>query len=604
MQSILDVFSGFFTLFGPGVGLVAGIAVVTYIIYILFPNRVKKACTYVWRSFRTFSSWCEYLFVAHDIEAKVNSFAAYLSTQAADVDPVTVKVRFVKHGELPDDFMRSGDLIIRMRRSDAQDDNLVRAAEVYVRRMLLPDIRTRLSDTQASALDLFVTERLLAEADPHARTRYYSEVVTPAAARHSGVAQLLRQFDSIDFAGLFYPVMLQELSFSGTGPIGPSEMPVFRNEVNRFTGYLTSASQREQGDDSTPLDFSGQFFRCCITIIGKRAKAETGDVGPYLDWLDSLVTQYDTVYLISPSRHKAIYVAVLESVGSRGLFDVYFRSSLVTRIRAGSTWRSRDAQLAVLRNRMRIPRLRPVAQSMLEVAPSARAAAQVQSWQAGEAGARLFVDEYEAAERIYGHMIDVEPRQASHYFGRARARIGAGDLEGAGSDAARFEELNPKDPSISTLREELASGRLSDKTRSWPWLLTVLNEAISTGDVDLSRKVYEKARSHKPFNPTFTALYECALHILAHDYHQAWKTLETIDAVYGNQVPVIHAVLAVACCPSEEASRYRNGLGRALADSRFSFRGSLVEALWAGLGHHDDRPLALESAVVAVRAAG
>jgi hypothetical protein len=286
-------------------------------------------------------------------------YAAKLAAQTPGADIVAVDLEFIKDGKPPEAFYRDGDLIIRMQDSGHKDENLMRAAEMYVSEILLPRSKAHMSGPQQRSLDIFVTEDLLKEESPPAHALYTSKVLAPAIESNERIGGLLKDYDLIHYAGYFYPILLQELAFLSEQRITKKDLNEFRSEVYELIEFFGRLARREEGSDAAELSFLGHYSRCNITIVAKAEKAEEGLVGPWVKWLKSNAGRFDTVYLIARTRHVALMEAVAAAAESDGIYKVFGTRSYRARTRRYDRWVVREASVTVLRNPQSIAKYMP-----------------------------------------------------------------------------------------------------------------------------------------------------------------------------------------------------------------------------------------------------
>jgi hypothetical protein len=349
--------------YGPGVVLVLIIFAILVVAFVYLAARnealaMRIAAPFA-RSFSWASKWLEYKAVEWDVEGRINAYAAKLAAQTPGADIVAVDLEFIKDGKPPEAFYRDGDLIIRMQDSGHKDENLMRAAEMYVSEILLPRSKAHMSGPQQRSLDLFVTEDLLKEESPAAHTMYTSKVLAPAIASSDRIGGLLKDYDLIHYAGYFYPILLQELAFLSEQRVTRKDLNEFRSEVYNLIEFFGALARREEGSDTGGLSFLGHYSRCNITIVAKAEKAEQGLIGPWMKWLKSNAGRFDTVYLIARTRHVDLMEAVAAEAESAGIYKVFGTRSYRARTRRNDRWIVREATVTVLRNPQSIAKYMP-----------------------------------------------------------------------------------------------------------------------------------------------------------------------------------------------------------------------------------------------------
>lgn len=348
-----------------GPGLVLGLAILVGLVaawvYLAARNEAlaMRLAAPIARGFSWAGHWFEYKAVEWDVEGRINDYAVRLAEQTPGVDVVGVDLQFITDGQPPESFFNDGDLIIRMHDSGQKDQNLMRAAEMYVSEILLPRSKAHMSVSQQRSLDLFVTEDLLKEESATAHALYTSKVLTPAITMSDKIGNLLKEYDLIHYAGYFYPLLLQELAFLAEQRVTKKDLNAFRAEVYDLVEFFGKLARREEGSEDGDLSFLGNYSRCNITIVAKAEKADQGRIGPWVNWLKDNAGRFDTVYLVARSRHVGLMEAVAATVESSGTYKVFGTRSYRARTRRGGRWTVREATVTVLRNPHSIAKYMP-----------------------------------------------------------------------------------------------------------------------------------------------------------------------------------------------------------------------------------------------------
>jgi len=121
------------------------------------------------------------------------------------------KEGFLKAAE----FFKANRLIIRMRQHIDQDKNFVNATMTFISRAFLTKAKKYLSPTQRESLDLFVGRKLFEKEKPHIVDKFFEDYFSPRALTSDKIMELLEKYEIIDKVGLFFPVLVQELTFLG-----------------------------------------------------------------------------------------------------------------------------------------------------------------------------------------------------------------------------------------------------------------------------------------------------------------------------------------------------------------------------------------------------
>lgn len=310
-------------------GLAGGLVVL--IVVFLYPEKVEKWAVLFYRLASYLFNVGEKRIVAHDIQGRVNDFSKRLAGNLPGTTPIGVKVEWVTEDETPESFFGKDRVVIRMRQHRDQDKNFVYAGMAFISTTVLPRCKKYLSRTQKEAIDLHVARRLLEAEKPAVIDRFVEEFFSERAISNARLMELLEKYNIIDTAGLFFPVLAQELRFLGQKVFyGPKKQGVIQ-EVKRFIEFLVVYAQRETGDEDISQTFDGTYCRCGIVIVGKPAKVRAGDWKPYVGYMRILVEtrKLESIYILGPvSREHRLFVDEIskEATAQLNLSQVYNRT--------------------------------------------------------------------------------------------------------------------------------------------------------------------------------------------------------------------------------------------------------------------------------------
>ena len=237
--------------------------------------------------------------IAHDIQGRVNEFSRSLKKEITNFEPVGINIQWVTEKEAPSEFFKEDRLIIRMRQHADQNKNFVYASMVFIARVLLTKTKRYLSPTQKESIDLFVGKKLFEKEKPRIVDRFFEDYFSQKALSSDKIMELLEKYEIIDKVGLFFPVLVQELTFLGEKVFYKPKSGKIITEVRNFINFLQRYAGREIGEEEIPKNFEGAYCRCGIVIIAKQLKREIGDLGPFVNYIKKLVEKkLENIYLI------------------------------------------------------------------------------------------------------------------------------------------------------------------------------------------------------------------------------------------------------------------------------------------------------------------
>lgn len=127
-------------------------------------------------------------------------------------------------------------------------------------------------------------------------------------------------------------MLLEELDFLGGKVFGNRQDDKIIVEVDGLISFLGEISKRKVGDEEVDLDFTRDYCRFTIMIVGKRAKLENS-INPYIEFIRSKLhsQKIETVYVLGRWENRAIIENMCEQVGD--IYWLYRRKKSKTLLR-------------------------------------------------------------------------------------------------------------------------------------------------------------------------------------------------------------------------------------------------------------------------------
>lgn len=250
------------------------------------------------------------------LEGRINAFAVEAASEIPQVGVAGVRVVWADPAGHPDAvFEGECDLVLVLPNSQPEGRNLARAALLYVTKLFIPRAKLYMTRRQRESMDLFVTGRLLDLHDSALADEFYADFVVPALRADEDLGELVDTYRLMDKAGLFLPVLLQELSVLGSKvAVGAAAKPV-EDEIRQLIRFLRERASRRLGDDSIPLDFLGHFCRFAIVLVGKREKREAASIDPYVRAINGdLANGCDRIYVMGENSHSSFMERIIDEI--------------------------------------------------------------------------------------------------------------------------------------------------------------------------------------------------------------------------------------------------------------------------------------------------
>jgi len=299
-------------------------AILIFIIFyiLFFPEKAEKFTVLLCRLIFMIFRLGEKQIITHDIQARVNEFSKTLSKEIANVEPVGIKVQWISDNETPKQFFDRNKLVIRMRRHDSQDKNFINASMVFVASVFLIKSKKYMSKSQKESIDLYVGKKLFEMEKPQIADQFYEDFFSMKTISNEKIMGLIEKYEIIDKVGLFFPILVQELTFFGEKIFYKLKTIDIIKEISAFIDFLKNYAEREIGEERLPKNFTGVYCRCGIVIIGEKVKI--GLCEPYVNYIKNVINdKIENIYLIGPATKENINFIknIIEEVQSK--LDVY-----------------------------------------------------------------------------------------------------------------------------------------------------------------------------------------------------------------------------------------------------------------------------------------
>jgi len=281
----------------------SGVATTIFIYYICHPEKIEKwASMFFWCASHVWKG-AEYHAIKSEIQGKMNSFVGTLESKTTTQFPrISIKWAGREKEEL---IWEDGEVIIVMRDKKNKMKNFIHAAYFFTSEALLKKSKRHLSKTQKTSLDLFATKKILESQSIASVEQFMNDYFIPNIEKNEELGKLIQKYIHVDRIGIFFPILIQELSFLGNKVFLSKPTAEVIQEVKRLIDFLEKFSEREVGDDKFPEVFSGEYTRCAIKIVAKRVTIEIGDIASQKERINNAIKKgFENIYMIGSDSDK------------------------------------------------------------------------------------------------------------------------------------------------------------------------------------------------------------------------------------------------------------------------------------------------------------
>jgi hypothetical protein len=285
------------------IGFVAstGLFGILAVYFLCFPEKVEVIAGWLFGCVGRFVRCVDRRAVAYKVQGDVNSMRAAMQKDAPHLLERKLRLKWANVDEA-EAQLRDGEVLVVMRPSRNQDENLAHAVMAYLPKALLSRARPYLDRERMRAADLVVAKSLVARHEPDTGVLevFFERHLDPARAESEILREKITQLDDLDLEGWLTRVLLEEYRTLGRGlyPGAPDEQCIEDSE--RLANWLHGLSTRPAGDDSSDLIFASRCFKVAIIFVARRERLERHGLAPYRKRAKKYIYEqkFDSVYLM------------------------------------------------------------------------------------------------------------------------------------------------------------------------------------------------------------------------------------------------------------------------------------------------------------------
>lgn len=302
------------------IGIVIGGSVVAH--YLKHPDKFERLCSLFYKSIKWLFNSAENKFIKYDIQYRVNSFVDDLYKKIPNLTPTSVKLEWINENQTAEQFVKSDELVLRMHKSSSQNRNVVNATFAFVSYSLLRKAKKYIAKYQRDSIDLFVSFKLLEKAKFEILDEFVQEYLH-AGLETDKVADFYERFFDMDKAGVFFPVFISEMTFLGEKIFGKKrDDQRIIEEVKNTVYFLTRFALRKH-DEHGINEYNGTYCKFAIRIIGKSFKIGKEGEKVYINNLNKIPNNIETIYLIGNKGNKTFINSIFAKFNSGNKYSIH-----------------------------------------------------------------------------------------------------------------------------------------------------------------------------------------------------------------------------------------------------------------------------------------
>lgn len=258
--------------------------------------------------------WGNRQYVEHDIQRRVNAFTKSLCEQGPFFAQEEVEIEWVdEHVDVPR-LLAENKVVVRLGRDIHPDESFLRATSAFVQQSLLSRLKPAMSQSQATAFDLFVLRRILVAEKP-GLLEVFDEEYRPQFAIDKEVTRYYEDFSLIEARGLFWDVTLQELVYLQQKVLGALDEPVLEGEIEDLVSFSRARAARPIGE-LVNCDHWQDPFRFSLVYVGQAKKIEDDGARVWVEYIQNRLVplNVESVYLIAHRRNTDVVAEIVNEL--------------------------------------------------------------------------------------------------------------------------------------------------------------------------------------------------------------------------------------------------------------------------------------------------
>ena len=287
-----------------------------FIYYLRNPEKFEKLIALLSKFFKFLSNKFDRTYVKYDLQGKINDYLKKVSKRVKHIDIKKIKVEWVEvSSQTEKEYVQSGEMIIRLKKGDHQNENIVNASMAFISHAFLKKAKSYIAKYQRESMDLYACYDLLKEEKSEILEQFVQDFMKDKM-NNKKIADFFEKYTDIDDVGIFYPVLVQELTFLGEKVFAKRRnAQKIHKEVTDVVNFLFRYANRKLREDNIS-DFSGEYCKFGIRIIGRRLVINKSGERVYANHLKKVSGKNETMYLIGNREHKKFMNKVFDGCKS------------------------------------------------------------------------------------------------------------------------------------------------------------------------------------------------------------------------------------------------------------------------------------------------
>jgi len=283
-----------------------------------FPDNAKTLAGWIYQLLGYIYNGFRKKAIKYRIEGPCSRSLKRIVKELPDIEIPELSIDWVKEDNLQTIF-EEGKAIVKLKFSNDQTRNVIKATTVYVRDAFLKHSKPYLSEKLKKAIDFSITRKILLNLNKN-KKNIVSQFIEDNTRDIEFMRDICSRIEEIDDNGLFTRIFIRELDYFGTKLIG--RIPTTDNckEADDFLEFIYEIAIREP-DDFTPLQFPRNTLKAAILLVAKKETYFNHGLLPYLRRIKlGLAQGIETFYLLAREDKVEILKPVASELLATGNF--------------------------------------------------------------------------------------------------------------------------------------------------------------------------------------------------------------------------------------------------------------------------------------------
>lgn len=284
-----------------------------FIYYLRNPEKFEKLVAIISKFLKFVSKKFDRTYIKYDLQGKINDYLKKVSKRVKHIDIKKIKVEWIDVStQSESQYIQDGEMIIRLKKGEHQNENIVKASMAFISHAFLKKAKSYIANYQRESMDLFACYDLLREEKSEILDQFVQDFMKDKMDNEK-IADFFEKYSNIDDVGIFYPVLVQELTFLGEKVFANKrDKQIIYKEVTDVVNFLHRYANRKLKEDIVN-DFSGSYCKFGIRIIGRSIVINRDGERVYTNHLKKIAAGNETLYLIGNKEHKKFINKVFEN---------------------------------------------------------------------------------------------------------------------------------------------------------------------------------------------------------------------------------------------------------------------------------------------------